>query len=160
MKKVEILKAPLFSKPSHSHGYAIYVDGKKVWESKNNFDEPQGEKIKVDDLLHALGFKLHVVEVTDKVIYENYGIFPDELEELNKYRKEEKYQQEKLQNEKFSDGDDYVFDDVFYPEEIGDDDSVAYNNDYDLPEFDHESDVEWINIEEHFLDEDDYDSWN
>jgi len=154
MKKIEILTAPILSKPSHNQGYAIYVEGKKVWESKSHFDAPQGEQIKVDDLLHALGFKMHVVEVTDKVIDDNYGIFPDELEELNKYSKEEKFEQEKLQNEKFIPGDDYRFDDIYYSEEI-DDDSFIYDDNYDLPEFEHESDSQWSNIDDEFLPDDD-----
>ena len=154
MKKIEILTPPIVSKSNQ--GYAIYVDGKKVWESTSKFNSPKGEKIKVDDLLNALGFKLHVVEVTDKVIDDNYGIFPDELDELTKYSKEERYEQDKLEN--VIPGDEYNFDTIYFPEEedLEQSDERAYDNDYDLPDFENPDSVEWIDIDEYQTDDDDY----
>lgn len=156
MKKIEILTPPIVSKSNQ--GYAIYVEGKKVWESTNRFSSPKGEKIRVDDLLSALGFKLHVVEITDQVIDDNYGIFPDELEELEKYSNEEKFQEEKIEKEKVFAGDEYDFDSIYFPED-GDDleqnDARAYeDSEYDLPDFESPDGVEWIDIESHFRDED------
>ena len=156
MKKIEILTSPLSAKSSHNQGYAIYVEGKKVWESKSNFDATHGEQIKVDDLLSALGFKFHVIEITDKVIDENYGIFPDELHELDKYSKEEKFEKENIQN--VIPGDEYIFDDVYYDEDLNENDEMAYNDDdYDLPDFDGHN-IEWVDIDDVY-NEEDYDNW-
>ena len=131
------------------------MDGKKVWESTNRFDSTKGEKIKVDDLLHALGFKFHVVEVTDKVIDDNYGIFPDELNELSKYSKEERYEQDKL--ESVIPGDEYNFDTIYFPEEdLEENDEIAYDNDYDLPDFENPDSTEWLDVDSFYEDEDDY----
>ena len=154
MKKIEILTPPIVSK--QNNGYAIYVDGKKVWESPTSFDSNSGEKIKVNDLLTALGFKLHIVEITDKVLNNNYGIFPDELEDLSKYSKEEKFEHDRV--DKLIPGDEYNFDSIYFPEEenIEDNDDFAYDVDYDLPDFENPDNVEWLDVDDYISDDDDY----
>ena len=154
MKKVDILIPPHFSKSNQ--GYAIYVEGRKVWESTSQFNSSKGEKIKIDDFLTALGFKMHVVEITDKVIDNNYGIFPDGLDELSKYGKEEKFEKDKL--EKAIPGDEYDFDTIYFPDmDLDEDDSKAYDSNYDLQDFENQEVVDWVDIEDFYEDDDDLD---
>ena len=155
MKKLEILTSP--SKTKTNQGYAIYSDGKKIWESQTEFDTKEGEKTKVDNLLQALGFKLHVIEVANKIIDDNYGIFPDDLEELDKYFEEEAFFEENMEH--IIPGDDYEFDQIYYTDiELTDDDSMAYDSNYDLDKFEHDNNINWDDIENFRRDDEDWEN--
>ena len=157
MKKIEILTPPVISR--QNQGYALYLDGKKVWESANNLNSDKGEEIRVDDLLTALGFKLHIIEVTDKVIEDNYGIFPDDLDDLSEYPDEDKFQQVSIEKNAIP-GDDYDFDSIFLSDvDLSDDDDFAYEHDYDFPDSEQPENVDWIGIED-FYNEEDVDNWD
>jgi hypothetical protein len=151
MKKLDIITTQSLNTKSENKGFALYLEGKKVWENIDDYRPIKEEKVRIEELLVALGFKLKITEVPKKIIDSNYGIFPDNLDELKSFSYEEA--------EEILPGDDYNFDDVYFPEELDEDDSVAYNNDYDLSEFDHASDSDWLNIEDHYPENDDLDDW-
>ena len=144
MKKIEILTPPGISKSNQ--GYAIYIEGKKVWESTKNFPSVS-EEINVDDLLYALGFKLHVVELTDKILEDNYGIFPDNLDEFSQQISEE--------NDAIE--DEIEEDSMFYDSDLTEIEAINYDHNYDLIELEQMEDIDW---DKDFFNEEDFDNWD
>ena len=70
--------------------------------------------------------------------------------------KEEKFEKDKL--EKAIPGDEYDFDTIYFPDmDLDEDDSKAYDSNYDLQDFENQEVVDWVDIEDFYEDDDDLD---
>ena len=153
MRKVEILTTSSLNNTKTNKGFALYLEGKKIWEAIDDYKALKEEKSRIEDLLVALGFKLKITEVPKIVIDSNYGIFPDNLDELDTYLSDTTFSEDNIEH--VLPGEDYEFDQI-YPGELDllEDDSIAYDSEYDLDDLEANTNINWDDIEDFKPDDD------